>query len=150
MQEQAQQIGPRRDLVATGEDGRAGDAALVRAIVDDGIRRYFRQRHERVDAFTDANFSLGGSLRLHRAAVGWDIAKAPINLTMAAPQLGLLLASRAAGKIGARRTAARLSNRRLTVNTAVGRELAWRLYADLLELPFQDGNRVTRRDALAE
>jgi hypothetical protein len=124
--------------------------ALAQAIVNAGQRRYFGTRRSKVAAFVDRNFSLRGSLRLHRAAVGWDIARAPFNLTMAAPQIGLLLAARAAGKMGASRAAATLGSKRLTVHTAVGRELAWRLHAELLELPFQDGDRITRRDALAE
>ena len=46
--------------------------------------------------------------------------------------------------------AARLGSKRLVVHTAVGKELAWRLHADLLELPYRSGERVTARDALAE
>jgi hypothetical protein len=126
------------------------NAALARSIVDDGIARYFADRRTRVGAFVDRNFSLAGSLRLHRSAVGWDIAKAPLNLAMAAPQVGLLLAARVAGKLGAKRTASQLGDVRLVVHTAVGRELAWRLHADLLELPYQQGDRITPRDALAE
>ncbi len=124
--------------------------ALARQIVDDGIRRYFQQRRTRVRPFIDRNFSLRGSLSLHRAAVGWDIARAPLNLTMAAPQVGLLLAAKAAGKIGASRVASSLGSKRLLVHTAVGKELAWRLHADLLELPFRCDDRVFARDALAE
>jgi hypothetical protein len=126
------------------------DAAFARQIVDDGVRRYFDERRKLVKPFVDRNFSLSGSIRLHRAAVGWDIARAPLNLTMAAPQVGLLLAAKAAGKIGATRLAATLGSKRLLVHTAVGKELAWRLHADLLELPFRSGDRVTAKDALAE
>jgi hypothetical protein len=122
----------------------------ARSIVEDGIRRYFTERRTRVMPFVDTNFSLRGTLALHRAALGWDIAKAPFNLTMAAPQVGLLVAAQAARKLGAPRVADRLGNTRLLVHTAVGRELAWRLHADLLELPYRDGGRVTTRDALAE
>lgn len=138
------------DTILTVHDNTAANQALARAIVDDGIRRYFHERRGKVAGFVDRNFSLRGSLRLHRAALGWDIARAPFNLTMAGPQVGLLLAARAAGKIGASRVAAQLASKRLVVHTAVGRELTWRLHADLLELPFQDGERTTRRDALAE
>nr|WP_294525024.1 DUF6635 family protein [uncultured Rhodopila sp.] len=126
------------------------DRPLARQIVDDGIRRYFARRRDLVKSFVDRNFSLKGSLRLHRHAAGWDIARAPFNLTMAIPQLGLLLAGRAAGKLGASRAGERLSTTRLTVETAVGRELAWRLHTELLELPFRDGDRVSAKDALAE
>jgi hypothetical protein len=125
-------------------------AAFARAIVDDGVRQYFADRRGRVRWFVDRNFSLRGSLRLHRKAVGWDIARAPFNLTMAVPQIGLLLAGKAARKLGAPKVAARLGSARLTVDTAVGRELAWRLHTDLLELPYQDGDRVSPKDALAE
>lgn len=132
--------------LTTGES----DNMLARQIVDDGVRRYFDDRRKRVGPFIDHNFSLRGSIQLHQAAVGWDIARAPLNLTMAAPQVGLLLASKAAGKIGASRLASRLGNTRLVVNTAVGKELAWRMHTDLLELPYRSGERVSEKDALAE
>ena len=124
--------------------------AFARQIVDDGVRRYFAERRKRVRPFVDRNFSLRGSISLHRVALGWDIARAPLNLTMAAPQVGLLIAARAAGKLGATRVASSLGSKRLVVHTAVGKELAWRLHADLLELPFRSGDRVAARDALAE
>jgi hypothetical protein len=126
------------------------ERALVTQIVDDGIRRYFSDRRERIGAFVDKNFSLRGSISLHRAAVGWDIARAPLNLAMAAPQIGLLVAAQVARKLGAPRIAAQLGSKRLVVHTAVGQELAWRLHRDLLELPYQSGDRVTAKDALAE
>lgn len=138
--------------LATGTDliRSETDQALAAQIVDDGVRRYFNQRRNRVKPFVDRNFSLRGSISLHRAAVGWDIARAPLNLTMAAPQVGLLIAARAAGKLGATRVASSLGSKRLVVHTAVAKELAWRLHADLLELPFRSDQRVNARDALAE
>jgi hypothetical protein len=126
------------------------DAALIEQIVDDGVRRYFAARRQRIGPFVDRNFSLRGSISLHRAAIGWDIARAPLNLAMAAPQVGLLLASHAARKLGAPRVAAQIGSKRLVVHTAVAKELAWRLHADLLELPYRSGDRVAVRDALAE
>ncbi len=126
------------------------DSTITRQIVEDGIRRYFADRRRRVGPFVDRNFTLRGSLSLHRVAVGWDIARAPLNLAMAAPQVGLLAASHAARKLGAPRLADELGSKRLVVHTAVGKELAWRLHADLLELPYQSGERTTTKDALSE
>jgi hypothetical protein len=123
---------------------------LAGQIVDAGVRRYFNDRRRLIGPFVDRNFSLRGSISLHRAAVGWDIARAPLNLAMAAPQIGLLAASHAARKLGAPRLAAELGSKRLVVHTAVGQELAWRLHADLLELPYRSGDRVAAKDALAE
>jgi hypothetical protein len=128
----------------------APDVTLARQIVEDGVRRYFAERRQRIGPFVDRNFTLRGSLSLHRFAVGWDVARAPFNLAMAAPQVGLLAASHAARKLGAPRLAAELGSKRLVVHTAVGKELAWRLHADLLELPYQSGGRVTTKDALSE
>ncbi len=88
-------------------------------------------------------------MRLHRKAVGWDIAKAPLNLSLAAPQIGLKLGAMAARRLGAAR-AAKVMSRSILLETAVGRELAWLLHTELLELPFQQGERVATRDALAE
>jgi hypothetical protein len=124
--------------------------SLARAIVEDGVRQYFESRHAKVATFVDRNFSVRGSVSLHRAAIGWDIARAPFNLAMAAPQVGLLLAAKAASKFGAKRVATGLSSKRLVVHTAVSTELAWRLHADLLELPYRSGERVTAKDAMAE
>jgi hypothetical protein len=94
--------------------------ALVRAVVRDGLVRYFVARHERVAPFVDAHFSLYGTLRLHRAALGWDIARAPLNLAMAPPQMALWLAGRGARRFGASRLASGMASVRLVRETAVG------------------------------
>lgn len=130
-------------------DNRPTGAVLARAIVRDGVARYTAARHERVDAFVAAHFSLAGTLRLHRAALGWDVARAPLNLAMAAPQAGLLLAAAGARRLGARRMAEALRGRRLLRSTAVAREVIWLVQTELLELPARDGKRQSRRDALA-
>ena len=46
------------------------DQALARIVVEEGIRHYFAARRERIEPFVDRHFSLRGSLRLHRAALG--------------------------------------------------------------------------------
>lgn len=126
------------------------DEIAVEAIVDDAIRQFFADRHQRVRGFVDRHFSLRGTLALHRKAIGWDVARAPLNLWMAVPQAGLMLAAAAARRAGAGKVAERLSGRQLLVRTAVADELAWRLQTELLELPARNGDRLSARDALAE
>ena len=126
------------------------DGALVRAVVRDGIARYATERHARVDGFADRHFSLRGAVRLHRAALGWDIARAPLNLLMAGPQVGLHLAAIGVRRLGASALSDRLLRRHLVQQTAVSREIAWRIHTELLELPMRDGKRMATRDALAE
>lgn len=128
----------------------AADPALARRIVEDGIRSYFAARHERVRPFVDRNFSFRGALALHRAALGWDIVRAPLNLTLAGPQMGLIVASKAAGKLGLKGAVATLGAKRLIMETQVGKELAWRMHTDLLEVPYEADGRRSERDALGE
>lgn len=114
----------------------------------DGARRYFAAAHARVKPFVDRHFSLSGTLSLHRAAVGWDILRAPANLTLAAPQLALNLGAQAAGRLGAPR-AARLMRRSILIETALSREIEWLILTELLELPIAQKQRQSFRDELA-
>jgi hypothetical protein len=124
--------------------------AVAERAVRDGMRRYFADRRARVEPFVTRHYSLPGALALHRQALGWDILRAPVNLTLAAPNLGLRLAGVAAGRIGARRVAARLHGRSLLLRTAVAREIDWAIQTELLELPASEPGRTATRDALAE
>lgn len=125
------------------------DRELARRAVASGTRRYFEQRRARVNPFIDAHFSVRGALALHRVALGWDIARAPLNLTLAAPQIVMQLGSKAAARLGARRTAHALG-RQILLRTAVTREIEWLVHTELLELPFSQKGRESRRDALSE
>jgi hypothetical protein len=124
------------------------DAAAVRRAVAAGLRRYYAERRARVEPFVDRYFSLRGTARLHRAALGWDIARAPANLVLAGPQIGLKAAAAAARALGAARLGAALGARDLLLETAVAREVEWLIRTELLELPWVQGTRVATRDAL--
>ena len=120
------------------------------AIVAEAGRAYFAGCRTRVRPFVDANFSFAGSARLHRHALGWDLLRAPANVALSLPQVGLKLGAAAARGFGRRKTAAALERQDLFLRTAVARELRWRMMTDLLRQPFEDGDRVSREDALAE
>jgi hypothetical protein len=128
---------------------RALDRDLALAAVGGGTRRYFADRRARVPAFVDAHFSLPGTLSLHRAALGWDIVRAPLNLSLAVPQVAMHLGATAAAKLGAKRAADAL-RRPIILQTAVARDIAWLVHTELLELPFRQKHRESTRDALAE
>jgi hypothetical protein len=114
------------------------------------LARYIAERHRRVGPFVDANYRLVASLRLHRLALGRDLLRAPVNAVLVAPHLALHLSAVGLRQVGARGLARRLGRRRLFLETEVGRELAWRLHVDLLELPYDDGRRRSAKDALAQ
>ncbi len=114
-----------------------------------GARAYFASRRTRVPAFVNAHFSLHGTLRLHRAALGWDILKAPLNLSLALPQILLHLAAALARATGARTLAVKL-HRNMLLRTAVAAEIEWLIHTELLELPFAQRSRQSRQDALSQ
>jgi hypothetical protein len=122
----------------------------ARSIVEHAIDRYTAARHARVEAFVDRHFSLIGSLRLHRQALGRDLVRAPVNVLLMVPYLTMQLGGLGLRRLGARGAARRLRGRTPFLDTDVARELGWRLHAELLELPYDDGRRRCERDALAE
>lgn len=125
-------------------------AEQARRTVTEAADRYFRSRRERVDKFVDQHFSLGGTLALHRQALGWDLLKAPLNIVLAVPNFAAKAGASAARAVRARRVAAYLDSRRILLETAVGREIEWLIMTELFELPCRQSGRVAERDALAE
>jgi hypothetical protein len=123
--------------------------AEARAILERAIERYIAARHERVADFVDRHFGLIGALRLHRHALGLDVLRAPANVLLVVPYLGMQLGGAVLRRLGARDAARRLSNRTPFFDTDVARELTWRLYSELLELPYADRRRCSNKDALA-
>ena len=129
--------------------GEESDAA-ARLIVDEAAARYCAQRRARIDDFVDRTFSLPGALRLHRRALGWDIVRSPANLALSAPHLAARVSAGLARRAGLTPAADWLDSRRYFLQTDVARELEWRLFTELLELPIRQGERVSERDALAD
>ena len=125
------------------------DRTAALQAVEQGAQSYFEARRARVAPFVQTHFSLPGTLSLHRAALGWDILKAPLNLSLAVPQIALHLTAATARKLGATTLAARL-HRPLILRTAVARQVEWLIQTELLELPYAQPGRQSTRDALAD
>jgi len=121
------------------------DAAVRRAIA-----RYIRRRREMAPDFVRRNFRLRGTLELHRRAVGRDLLRAPANIALAGPNLALEAAARLAERGGYEGAAAGMRRGRKVFVTDVAREIEWRLFTELLELPYGQPGRNSERDALAE
>ncbi|QIE55683.1 hypothetical protein G5B40_09630 [Pikeienuella piscinae] len=121
----------------------------VRAAVIRAARAYFDARRARVDGFVDKWFSARGTLRLHRHALGWDMAKAPANIALAPVFVGARLSASLADLARRRQTAKWLRSRHILLETAVMREVQKLVMAELLELPLDDGGPHARDDALA-
>jgi hypothetical protein len=128
--------------------------AAARDIVEQGIRRYIARRRERVPGFVDRHFSFAGALRLHRHAVGLDLARAPINVGASLATAGKRGLAFGLRWLGRRETATRLDRTNLFLETAVGREIAWLVQTELLELPAErrgrNGTERATQDALID
>ena len=122
---------------------------LARSIVESAIRIYFRKRRSRVPRFVDETYSVLGSMRLHKHAIGHDLWRAPFNALMAGPQLGLTAAAYAFEFAGRKRDAQWLKSRELFVRTTVAQEIERRIIVDLLELPYSGPGKTSFKDALA-
>ncbi|TPE53299.1 hypothetical protein FJM51_03140 [Amaricoccus solimangrovi] len=118
----------------------------ARAAVIAASRAYFDARRAKVDGFVDRWFSVRGSLRLHRHALGWDIARAPANLGLGVVHAGTRLGAGAARLLGARGAADWLGTRQVLLETDVMREVERLVTTELLELP---DPHAPKRDALA-
>jgi len=126
------------------------DRQTVSDIFDAAVRRYVESRRPLVAPFVTDNFTLRGSLKLHRHAVGLDLVRAPYNV-MAGMATAVRNVSAAGVRMaGAPETAAKMTSRNLFLKTKVARELEWRLHASLLELPLDQGDRKTTQDRLVE
>lgn len=114
------------------------------------FRRYIAACRARVAPFCARHFSVAGAWRINRLACGHDLWKAPANVLWAGPYL----LSRGAGallrRLGWQGAGERLARLPPGFTTAVARELEWLLYTELLELPVDQGERRSDRDALLE
>jgi hypothetical protein len=113
-------------------------------------QRYIATRRTRMSYFSRRHFSLRGSIRLHRVALGGDLIRAPVNLALAVPHLLKLLLVLVLSRVGWQRASDRLYAMPTQLRTAVAREIDWLMWTELLELPHRSDERVSDRDALAE
>jgi hypothetical protein len=124
--------------------------AAARQIVADAVTLYVAGARSRIPGFVDQHFTARGSLRVHRTAVGWDLARAPVNLMLAVPQVAMVLAGEAAARTRWPERGEWLRDQRILLTTDVARELDWLIHSDLLRLPYSRDGRVSAHDALAD
>lgn len=106
-------------------------------------------RRRRVDAFVQKHFTWPGTLHLHRAALGLDILRAPMNVLLSP----IFVLVRAAGWICQRlhfeRAAGWLLHRRIMLRTSVSARVESAILNELLDVPLPAGSTVADRAALS-
>lgn len=122
----------------------------LNSVVDASVKRYIDERRQQIRPFCHRHFSLRGTFRLHRLAVGHDLWRAPANVLWSVP---FLVSRGTAGVLawcGWPKAAKDLRNLPAGFQTRVAREIEWLLYTELLELPVEQADRSAQRDRLLE
>lgn len=126
----ARQAGPKSPVAGRAhggsrETGPAEEAARARLAL--------------VDAFVRRHFTWPGTLRLHRAALGADILKAPINVLMSPILVLARLSGWACRSLRLHASADWLSRRRFLLRTAVAARVERAVLTELLDVPLVRG-----------
>lgn len=103
-----------------------------------------------VDAFVARNFSLRGTLRLHRHAVGWDLLQAPVNVLLAPIHVAIRLLAVLLGLLRCWKVAGWLGSREILLQTEVANDLEASLLSDLFGVDVGAGRRVVASMAISE
>jgi hypothetical protein len=102
-----------------------------------------------IDAFAERVFSLRGTLRLHRRAIGGDLLRAPVNVLLAPVHVALRLLAALCGGLRLRRAASWLGDGEILLPTAVARNLEARLLGELFGIEAEPGQGVAAAMAMS-
>jgi len=102
-----------------------------------------------ISRFVRARFGVRGTWDLHRAALGFDILRAPVNLILAPVFVVMKLAGIALRGVGARRVGGWMLSRDIFLQTAVSRRVAGDVGAFLKQL-VPDVPEAVRNRAIAD
>ncbi|WP_133716497.1 DUF6635 family protein [Methylocaldum gracile] len=122
----------------------------IERAVTQGIETYLVARKAKVPEFVEQYFSFPGALALHKKTFGKDFYKHPLNMLWGLPSFIIHGTAALFRKTGAHRVSRILDKMPTGIPTALQAELQWLIYTELLELPYVQGERTSRRDALME
>jgi hypothetical protein len=124
------------------------EAAFTRS-----VNRYIEECREQVRPFLRRHFGVRGSLKRHRAVPGWDLLRAPLNLTWGLVLLPVKLSGLVAGFFGFSRFRAYCDDfcrRYPGFRTALQRNTERLIYQELLRLPWPEERTRPQRNRLTE
>lgn len=129
-------------------DSSSNRTKIAQGIGGPSDSHHFDGRRAMIDGFVSKHFTWPGTLRLHGAALGWDILRAPLNVALSP----ILVLTRIAGylcrRTGLRGAANWLARRRIILRTSVAHRVEMLLVTDLLGLPTDADATAIDPDAL--
>jgi hypothetical protein len=120
----------------------------IKKAVDIGIEAYIHTRYKAVTPFCEKYFSFMGACRLHKKALGRDLYRVPLNIAWAVPYLCVRSGSIILRKIGNRNIVHLLEKMPPGFKTEVQKEVEWLIITELLELPYEQNKRLSKKDML--
>ena len=119
--------------------------ALERAVSE-----YIQSRKEKVPTFVKEHFSIKGAVRLNRKILGPDLFKVTLNVAWAMPYTVLKISSSVMKKMGFEKMPSRFEKLPSGFETQIQREINWLIFTELFEMPYEQGDRKSEKDALLE
>ena len=123
---------------------------IVSAGINKAIDNYIASRHEKIPVFVKKYFSFVGALKLNKKALGADVLKGPINITWSLVFTGFRAVGSVLKLVGIKQVSAGINKLPRGFETNVQKEVKWLIYTELLEIPHEQGNRNSTKDALFE
>ena len=111
--------------------------------------RYIESCRNRIPTFIGRHFSFRGALALHKAALGADLWRAPLNTLLAVPAFFIALTARVLQRVKLDTPAMWLERLPVGVMTAVQREIERLVLTEVLALPVEFRHTLTSNSPLA-
>ncbi|WP_339805401.1 DUF6635 family protein [uncultured Marinobacter sp.] len=122
--------------------------AVIGKAITTGAERYVREREHRIDGFVRHHYSFRGALKIHRHAIGWDVVRVPVNIVWSVVNIFLALLGFVAGLVRLKKLQNWIKKIPPGLETDMDRQISWLIVTELLELPYQQGQKVSDKDAL--
>lgn len=138
---------------STEMGGSTMGSSSIRSTASDSVGdrtglEYFNRRRAMIDGFVARHFTWPGTLRLHGAALGWDILRSPINVALSPVLVLTRITAFLCRRAGWRGGADWLAKRRILLCTSVARRVEVLIVTDLLGLPPERGAATRDLSAL--
>ena len=122
--------------------------AIIGKAITAGADRYVCERERRIGEFVRRHYSFRGALKIHSHALGLDIVRVPVNIIWSVVNIFLALLGLVAGLVRLKKLQNWIKKIPPGLETDMDRQISWLIVTELLELPYQQGHKVSDKDAL--
>ncbi len=121
---------------------------IIKRAISKGAQIYISGCEARIDDFVKNHYSFRGALDIHAHALGFDLLRVPLNIIWSVVNIALALLALIVGFMKLNKLQTRIKNITPGIETDMDRQISWLVITELLQLPYQQGNRCYNNDAL--